>query len=75
MSVSVLPNRLNRHIKKELCKRRRSDDGSPGEVSDHPAKRRGRKVLLSEEVDLKEQLYLKKIKQGVQDSYSSSTRK
>ena len=28
-------------------------------------KRRGRKVLLGEEVDLKEQLYLKKIKQGV----------
>ena len=40
----------------ELRKRRRCDDGSLEEITDLPANKRGRKLLLREDLDLKVQL-------------------
>ena len=48
----------------ELRKRRHCDDESDPEISDLHAKKRGRKVLLGEDVDMKVQLYLRKVREG-----------
>ena len=42
---------------------RRCDDGSYDEFTDL-TKKRGKKVLLGEDLDLKVRLYLKKVRQG-----------
>ena len=54
---------MKKVYKEELRKRRCYDDGSSHEISDLPAKKRGRKVLLGEDLDTKAQLYLKKVRQ------------
>ena len=54
---------MKKAYEEELRKRRRCDDGSSQEVSDLPAKR-GRKVLLGEDLDMKVQLYLRNVRQG-----------
>ncbi len=46
----------------ELRKRARTDDG--GEIAALPVKKRGRKVLLGEDLDCKVQIYLKKVREG-----------
>ena len=55
---------MKKAYEEELCKRRRCDDGSVQEISDLPAKKRGRNVLLGEDLDMKVQLYLRKVRQG-----------
>ena len=46
----------------ELRKRQRTDDGE--EVTAFPAKKRGRKLLLGDDLDHKVQVYLKKVREG-----------
>ena len=48
----------------ELRKRRRCDDESDQDISHLSAKKRGRKVLLGEDLDMKVQLYLRKVREG-----------
>ena len=52
---------IKKVYKEELRKRKRSDDGRDLEVL--PLKKRGRPLLLGDEVDLKVQLYLKKLRE------------
>ena len=47
---------------KELRKKQCAEDD--GEVSALPSKKRGRPVLLGQELDQKVQLYLKKVREG-----------
>ena len=47
---------------KELRKRPRKDDGE--NVTAFPAKKRGRKLLLGDDLDHKVQVYLKKVSEG-----------
>ena len=70
---------MKKAYEEELRKRRRCDDESDQEISDLPAKKRGRKVLLGEDLDMKVQLYLRKVREGggaifCQDSYGSCMR-
>ena len=46
----------------ELRKRPRSDGG--GEITALPPKKRGRKLLLGEDLDMKVQIYLRKVRKG-----------
>ncbi len=46
----------------ELWKRARTNDG--GEIAALPVKKRGRKVLLGEDLDRKVQIYLKTVREG-----------
>ena len=55
---------MKKAYEEELRKRRRCDDESDQEISDLPAKKRGRKVLLGEDPDMKVQLYLRKVREG-----------
>ena len=48
----------------ELRKRRRCDDESDQDISHLSAKKRDRKVLLGEDLDMKVQLYLRKVREG-----------
>ena len=64
VSISATTS-IKKMYAEELRKRRRSDDGSLHEITDLPAHKRGRrKLLLREDLDLKVQLYLKKMRQG-----------
>ena len=55
---------LKKAYEEELRKRRRHGDGSSVELADLPAKKRGRKLLIGENLDLKVQLYLRKVREG-----------
>ena len=55
---------MKKAYEEELRKRRRCDDESDQEISNLPAKKRGRKVLLGEDLDMKVQLYLRKVMEG-----------
>ena len=55
---------MKKFYQEELRKRRLRGDGSGQEISALPVKKRGRKVLLGEDLDMKVQLYLKKVRQG-----------
>ena len=46
----------------EMRKRPRSDDGE--EIAALPTKKRGRKLLLGEDLDMKVQIYLRKVREG-----------
>ena len=48
----------------ELRKRPRSDDGGNSEITAPPPKKRGRKVLLGEDLDMKVQICLRKVRGG-----------
>ena len=48
----------------ELRKRPRSDDGGNSEITAPPPKKRGRKLLLGEDPDMKVQIYLRKVREG-----------
>ena len=48
----------------ELRKRPRSDDGRNSEITAPPPKKRGRKVLLGKDLDMKVQICLRKVRGG-----------
>ena len=48
----------------ELRKRPRSGDGGNFEITAPPPKKRGRKLLLGEDLDVKVQIYLRKVREG-----------
>ena len=48
----------------ELRKRRRCDVAGFEEITDLPVMKRGRKLLIGEDLDQKVQLYLKKVREG-----------
>ena len=50
---------MKKAYEEELRKRKCCDDGSSREISDLPAKKRDRKVLLGEDLNMKVQLYLR----------------
>lgn len=53
VSHSIAKSMKKTTYEEELCKKRQCDDESYDEFTDHPTKKRGRKVLLDEDLDLK----------------------
>ena len=55
---------MKKAYEEELHKRRRCDDESNQGISYLPAKKRCRKILLGEDLDMKVQLYLRRVREG-----------
>ena len=57
---------MKKEYDEEIRKRRRLEpNGSDSvEITELPVRKRGRKVLLGEDLDMKVQLYLRKVREG-----------